>query len=95
MSHPVQFKPAAERDIEGASHLYDEQSPGLGQEFLDEVDAVRRVAANPYAHQLIRGRISRAVVHRFPFLLFYVIDPQEIVFLACLHASRDPRSWPS
>ncbi|HEX7705626.1 MAG TPA: type II toxin-antitoxin system RelE/ParE family toxin [Thermoanaerobaculia bacterium] len=79
VSQPIQFKPAAERDIESASQWYDEQRPGLGQEFLDEVDAaVWRVAANPRAHQLIRGRIRRAVVHRFPFLLFYVIDPQEI-----------------
>ena len=96
MNHPIRFKPAAERDVERACEWYDGQSLGLGGEFLDEVDAaVSRVAANPYSNQLIRGRIRRAVLHRFPYLLFYVIEPEEIVVLACLHASRDPQSWPS
>jgi plasmid stabilization system protein ParE len=95
VSSPVRFKPSADRDVENAFGWYEERRPGLGDEFLEEVDAaVTRIAENSRAHQSVRGRIRRAVLHRFPYLLFYVIDPQEIVVLACMHASRDPESWP-
>jgi plasmid stabilization system protein ParE len=95
VSSPFRFKPSADRDVESAFVWYEERRPGLGDEFLDEVGAaVTRIAENSRAHQIIRGRIRRAVVHRFPYLIFYVIDPQEIVVLACMHASRDPESWP-
>lgn len=95
MSSPVRFKPSADRDVESAFVWYEERRPGLGDEFLEEVGAaVVRIAENSRAHQVVRGRIRRAVVHRFPYLIFYVIDPQEIVVLACMHASRDPESWP-
>lgn len=95
MTARIRFKPSAERDIESAFGWYDEHGPGLGNEFLDEIDAaVTRIAENPRAYQVIRSRIRRAVVHRFPYLIFYVIDPREIVVLACMHASRNPESWP-
>lgn len=96
MNSLVRFKPSAERDVESAFIWYELNGPGLGDEFLDEIGAaVTRIAENPRAHQVIRGRIRRAVVRRFPYLIFYVIDPLEIVVLACLHASRDPESWPT
>ena len=95
MSSPVRFKPSADRDVESAFVWYEERRPGPGDEFLEEVDAaVTRIAENSRAHQIVRGRIRRAVVHRFPYLIFCVIDAQEIVVLACMHASRDPESWP-
>jgi len=95
VSSPVRFKPSAERDIESAFAWYEQHGPGLGDEFLEEIDAaVTRIAANPRAYQIVHGRIRRAVVHRFPYLVFYVIDPREVVVLACMHASRDPESWP-
>jgi len=95
VSPSVRFKSAADRDVESAFVWYEERSPGLGNEFLEEVDdAVTRIADNPHAYQIVRGRIRRAVVHRFPYLMFYVIDPHEIVVLALMHASRDPESWP-
>ncbi len=95
MSNPLRFKLSADRDVESAFVWYEEQRPGLGDEFLEEIGAaVTRIAENPHAHQVIRGRIRRAVVHRFPYLIFFVIDPREVVVLACMHASRDPESWP-
>lgn len=95
MSSPIRFKPSADHDVESAFVWYEERGPGLGDEFLEEIGAtVTRIAENSRAHQIVRGRIRRAVVHRFPYLIFYVIDPQEIVVLACMHASRDPESWP-
>jgi len=30
---------------------------------------------------------------RFPYGIFYVVEPQRIVVLAVLHTARDPQVW--
>ena len=96
MSFRVRFKPAAEHDLESAFRWYEDHRSGLGSEFLGAVDnAVALIVSNPEACPVVRVRIRRAVLGRFPYLLFYVIEPEEIVVLACMHASRDPERWPS
>jgi hypothetical protein len=38
-------------------------------------------------------RSSGSEEHRFPSLIFFVIDPRDAVVLASMHASRGPESW--
>jgi toxin ParE1/3/4 len=74
---------------------YDQQRAGLGQQFLHQLnEATEMIASAPLSAPAIRGRIRRAVIRRFPYLLFYVIEEEEVIVLACLHASRDPERWP-
>ncbi|MBI4756879.1 MAG: hypothetical protein HY778_15970 [Betaproteobacteria bacterium] len=40
----------------------------------------------------IGGR--RAVISRFPYLVFYLAEPARVVVLAVLHGSRSPDAWP-
>jgi plasmid stabilization system protein ParE len=92
----VRFKPSAERDVESAFIWYEQNGPGLGDEFLDEIGAaVTRITENPRAHHVIRWPNQKGCRPSFPLPHFHVIDPLEIVILACLHASRDPESWPT
>jgi plasmid stabilization system protein ParE len=92
----VRFKRAAEHDVESAFRWYEDHRSGLGSEFLVAVDsAVSLIVSNPKVCPVVRARVRRAVLRRFPYLLFYVIEPEEIVVLACMHASRDPERWPS
>lgn len=96
MSVPVRFKPAAERDISAVADWYDEQRSGLGSEFRAALDlAVSRVSMSPESSPLVRSRVRRLALSRFPYLLFYVFEHDEVVVLACMHASRDPNMWPS
>ena len=91
----IRFKGHASRDVERAFAWYEKQRPGLGPQFRDELgNALSKVAANPQSYPIVRARIRRAVLHRFPYLVFYLVEHQEIVVLACLHASRDPDRWP-
>lgn len=90
----IRFKAPAARDVERGFAWYEEQRAGLGAQFREELDkTLAAVAANPESNPVVRARIRRAVLRRFPYLVFYVVD-QEIVVLACLHASRDPDRWP-
>jgi hypothetical protein len=39
--------------------------------------------------------LRRALLHRFPFGAFYVVDGDGAVVIGVLHGSRDPRLWKS
>jgi toxin ParE1/3/4 len=92
----IRFKPAAEHDVESAFRWYEDHRSGLGSEFLAAVDsAVSLIVSNPEIGPVVRVRVRRLVLRRFPYLLFYVIEPEEVLVLACMHASRDPERWPS
>jgi plasmid stabilization system protein ParE len=54
-----------------------------------------RIRENPELYPLARNSIRRAVLRRFPYLLFYLVEPRRIVVIGCLHASRDPETWPA
>jgi len=96
MSLELIVRPEAENDLSQARRWYEQQLRGLGRDFLDEVAATfERIESNPEAYAKIRGRLRRALVRRFPFGVFYLLEREQIIILAVLRASRDPRLWKS
>jgi plasmid stabilization system protein ParE len=92
----VIVRPAADQDIDDAFAWYERQQAGLGDRFLRSLDSiVDRIRSNPELYPRVRGVVRRAVLQRFPYLLFYVVEPERVVVIACLHAGRDPRNWPA
>ncbi len=51
------------------------------------------MADNPEIFQVIYKDIRRAVVQRFPFVIYYQIEEEIIVVLGIIHASRNPHDW--
>ena len=94
MTRSVRVRPEAERDVESAFAWYEEQRPGLGGEFLHELDVVyERIAKFPFLYaELYRG-LRRARVRRFPVGVFYLVTPVEIRIVPVVHASRSPNAW--
>jgi plasmid stabilization system protein ParE len=87
-------RPEAEADLAASKLWYEELHDGLGARFLEEVDTtIRRIQSNPMAFGLVRGKLRRALLRRFPFGVFYVLTKEHIVVVAVLHAARDPRLW--
>ena len=96
MSVPVIFRPAADQDVDATFAWYERQQAGLGDQFLQSLGTtVEYIRANPLLYPVVRGSIRRAVLRRFPYLLFDLVEPSRIVVIACLHARRDPERWPS
>jgi toxin ParE1/3/4 len=92
----VVLRPAAAADLEHAYRWYEEERPGLGEEFLEAVTSVIAViASNPEQFPLIRRQTRRALVRRFPYGIFYHVKSNEIVVVACFHAKRNPKTWQS
>ena len=94
MSRRARLKPTARLDLEEAHAWYEEQSPGLGDRFAKDVDStVGRLAEHPEAHAVVDGRIRRALLRRFPYGVFYIVEDHEVVIIAILHAARGPTTW--
>jgi toxin ParE1/3/4 len=87
---------AAEAEINEAADFYDMASPGLGSVFLDEIQhAMERISEFPEAAPLIRGRLRKRIVAKFPYSLIYSVRPDEIRILAVAHHKRRPFYWRS
>ena len=94
MRHELRLRPEAEADLAEAATWYESQRPGLGHAFLDQVAAVlAALAEEPRRYPKVHRGVRRALLSRFPFGVFYHIEPDRIVVLAVMHASRHPRHW--
>jgi plasmid stabilization system protein ParE len=75
---------------------YEEQMPGLGTQFLDEVQsALDRIRAFPLAWQPLSQHTRRCLLNRFPYGVIYEQRKDEIVVVAVGHQHRHPDFWKS
>lgn len=94
MSFTVTFRPEAEEDLLEAFRWYEEQSGGLGSEFFQSVEVcISNIQGNPEAYPVIYKTIRRALLQRFPFGIFYIVDKKVISIIACFHFRRNPKHW--
>lgn len=81
----------AETDIDHAIAYLDQQRPGLGRIFLDNIhDAIRRIRDHPELYQCFRGDCRRAVERRFGYAVVYRAVSQKIEVIAVLSCRRNP-----
>jgi len=86
--------PEAERDIGEAYAWYEDRRPGLGEEFLNCVDAcIHAVCRMPEMHARAHGDYRRALVRRFPYAVFYEYAGGRVTVYSVFHTSRDPDKW--
>jgi hypothetical protein len=65
--------PASDEAVEAAL-WYDAQCPGMGAQFLEEVDAAaRKLALNPEIHSVRFADVRRAPLRRFKFYGLYCL----------------------
>ena len=92
MSRAVRITPLAEADIERAQDEYEAREQGLGNRFVKQVrTTLTRIGDNPFQYQIVADTREhrRAPVHEFPFGIWYRIEPDESVVVACLAHRQD------
>jgi plasmid stabilization system protein ParE len=95
MTRPLVFRPAVGRDLAVARAWYENQRPGLGEQFLACIDAsFDAIERFPELSAPVRGAVRRTLVSRFPYAVFYRVEPQCVTVLAVVHTARDPKLWP-
>jgi len=94
MTLRVVFRRAAKIEFEDAAAWYGEKGPGLGDEFIREIEqAIANAAAAPQRHPVVFGDIRRTVARRFPFAVYFRVRFDALVVLAVFHARRNPAIW--
>ena len=93
MSFGIRKPKVVEEDQLLAAAWYDEQQPGLGDEFLDEVESVISSSSeNALLHSIRFADVRCARFRRFrKYGVYFVIRGDEVRLLAIHHGARDPR----
>jgi plasmid stabilization system protein ParE len=94
MSLPVRLTRDTEADLLEAFTWYEEQQPGLGRRFLNDVETtVERIAERPKMLAVVRGATRKALLHTYPYGIYYQIREDAILIFACIHGSRSAKTW--
>ena len=90
----VRFASTAELELKEAMEFYESARPGLGAEFLAEVEATTDLIESfPLAWTSLSPRTRRCRTHRFPYGLFYQVRNDEILIVSVMDLRRDPKRW--
>ena len=93
----IEILQTATFDLEDAYEWYEQQSEGLGDKFIREVDHYLLIIKNnPYQFSIqFSGQYRFANLIKFPYRLVYSIDePLQCVYVnAVFHTSRNPEKF--
>lgn len=80
MTNALVVRPSASRDIAEA-YAYHSQH-GRGDAFMSAVDQVFTwIAERPLMYPLVRGDVRRALLRRFAYSAFFMIDGDAVVII--------------
>lgn len=87
-------RPLAEADLEDAARWYEDERAGLAERFFSDVDRTfARIRERPLQFPTVSGEVRRALLHTFPYAVYFRVSDQAAVVLAVLHLRRNPRIW--
>lgn len=88
------FLRPTEEEMYQAALYYEEQTKGLGFEFLNNVQrSIDNLREFPELGPAILGPLRRHLLRRFPFSLIYSIEPDALLIIAVAHHRRRPGYW--
>ena len=93
----IEIIETASADLQDAYDWYEEQSIGLGERFVTEVDDyLQLISNNPYQFAIqFSGKYRFALLRHFPFRIVYSIDEsvEKVYVSSIFHTSRDPKRF--
>lgn len=97
MKRPVVLGRAAEKEFDQAVDWYNAQRPGLGDDFISQVQLLLLdIARTPERFPLVRADARKAVMPGpFPYTIYYTLESTRIVVVSIFHQRRNPTVWQS
>jgi plasmid stabilization system protein ParE len=87
-------RPEAQTDIREAARWYEDRESSLGLRFLREIrTSLQHISDRPLMFPIIEGDVRRALLHKFPYSIYFVNEPEVIAIIAVLHQHRRPGTW--
>ena len=86
------IKPKAIEMIKEAYEWYNEQQPGLGDLFLQELESYYdKLEFWPTVYSKIKRNFRQVVLHTFPYVIVFEIIKGDVVVYSIFHTSRSPK----
>jgi toxin ParE1/3/4 len=90
----VQILQQAEAELFDAATYYVGKSPGLGSDFLDEMEeAIEAIQEAPFRQPERDDRTRRFLTKRFPYQIIYTIYAETIWIIAFSNQRQRPAYW--
>ncbi len=90
----ISFSPSAVEELRDAVNFYDYQSPGLGlafkKEFYEVMDFIQLF---PNGWQKVGPNTRKCILKKFPYLILYIVNGEELFITAIAHQHRHPESY--
>ena len=88
------FLPEAKQDLVDGFLWYEDKALGLGLEFLRSIEAcILSIQRQPLMYQPVHENYRRALIRRFPYLVFYQHESGQTVIFAVFHCAQNPDKW--
>jgi plasmid stabilization system protein ParE len=92
--YKIKIFPLALSDIQDATNWYNKQSSGLGKHFQKQVlKQISKLNLNANIYAIRYNNIRCMVIKKFPFMVHYLIENDQVLIFAVLHTSRNPKIW--
>jgi plasmid stabilization system protein ParE len=84
----------AREDIRSAVAYLRGISPRLSVRFSIELETVySAILDHPQLYPVIYKDFRRALLNRFPYSVFYVVDASVVLIVGVVHQARDEETW--
>jgi plasmid stabilization system protein ParE len=81
-------------DVESAASWYDDQQPGLGDDFVTEARKLfQQIAEQPTRFRTVSNDIRRGSLQRVPYIAYFFVDAEQVLILTVVHKRRHPETW--
>jgi plasmid stabilization system protein ParE len=85
----------AENDLNNIWRWYEGQKLGLGKAFISSFEkTLEMLGAFPQSKTKIKFNLHRCLLHKFPFVVYYLVDRKEktVKIIGILHFKRGNRA---
>jgi hypothetical protein len=89
----IEILDKAEGDLVNGFKFYEEQQPGLGAYFRENLSAdIDSLQIHGGVHRVVYRNYHRALSKRFPFAIFYTVSGETVLVHAVVDCRRKP-AW--
>jgi plasmid stabilization system protein ParE len=91
MTYKLEISGEADEEIFEAYSWYQQQSEGLGERFIGELEALfQKISVNPQHYKVARSVFRQAAIKSFPFAIYFEIVNKSVVVYSVFHTKRRP-----
>ena len=95
MSYSLTVHHAAVLEMQETFEWYQSAKPGLGFEFLDEIEiGFTKIRTSPHHYSSINKHLRKYLLTRFPYIIVFEIEDNTVIINSVVHTKRDKAANP-